>query len=82
MNAKNESKALSEVLEWKAECAREVAGLTVRDAVRKRLKDAAETAKRFGFPAGGREMNLAVNVAEAGAAYGTEQKPEERDASV
>ena len=44
-----ESEAMREVRAWKEVCAREVAGLDIRVAVRKRLRDSAETARHMGF---------------------------------
>ena len=70
MNELRESKALLEVREWKSVCAREVAGLEIGAAVRKRLKDSAETARRLGFLVGTGHEPLRLAVAEPGVEYG------------
>ncbi len=70
MNKYGESEALREVREWKAACARDVAGLDIGAAVRKRLRDSAETARRLGFLSADRKANAVTRVAETGAAYG------------
>jgi len=69
MNEFRESKALSEVREWKAACAREVEGLDIGAAVRKRLRDSAETARKLGFSPMDRTEKVVTAVAEAGEAY-------------
>lgn len=63
-----ESKALSEVRQWKAECNREVAGMEIEAAIKKRLKDSAENARKAGFVP---LVQRADRVAETGGAYGT-----------
>jgi len=70
MNEFAESKALCEVREWKAACAQDVAGLDIGAAVRKRLRDSTETARRLGFPSVARHPMAATNVAETGEVYG------------
>ena len=74
MRRTTESKALREVREWKAACNREVVGLEIAEAVRKRLKDADANARRAGFVPVGR---MAERVAETGAVYdvGRKRKP-------
>ena len=47
--SRKESKAMHEVRAWKAACARDVAGMEIGAAVRKRLKDSAAAAERLGF---------------------------------
>jgi hypothetical protein len=49
MNSLKESRAVLEVRAWKAELDAEFAHLPVREAVRKRLADAAKVAERLGF---------------------------------
>jgi hypothetical protein len=73
MNEYGESKALSEVREWKAACARDVDGLEIGAAVRKRLRDSAETARKLGFLPADRKANAIARVAETGEAYGGER---------
>lgn len=70
MNELGESKALTEVREWKATCARDVAGFDIIEAVRKRLSDSAETAKKLGFFYAVSQPMVVTNVAEKGQAYG------------
>lgn len=70
MNEFFESKALCEVREWKAACARDVAGLDIVAAVRKRLSDSAETARRLGFLCAVPQATVVTNVAEKGQVYG------------
>jgi hypothetical protein len=43
------SKSLRELWEIKDECYKEVSGLPIKDALRKRLKDSMDTLKRLGF---------------------------------
>ena len=66
-----ESKAMLEVWAWKAECDAEVAHLDPIAAVRKRLKDSAATAARFGFHIPTRKDKPVAVVAERKAKYGT-----------
>lgn len=70
-----ESKALSEVRQWKAECNGEVAGMEIGAAIRKRLKDSADNARKAGFVP---LVQRADRVAEAGCAYavGRDQNPD------
>ena len=49
MNRIYVSKALREVLKWKDEAYREVAGLPVRKALEKRLRDAGRSARELDF---------------------------------
>jgi len=51
MKAKD-SKALREVREWKARAYSEVADLDLDAALRKRLQDSVETARRLNIPMG------------------------------
>lgn len=68
MNEVKESNALLEVREWRATCDQEVAGLKIGEAVRKRLKDSEESARRMGFSP--KDDGTAKRVAETSAAYG------------
>ncbi len=70
MSEFGESKALSEVREWKAACARDVAGLDIGAAVRKRLRDSAETARKLGFSPAVCQAKDITRVAETGEVYG------------
>lgn len=69
MNKYNESKALLEVREWKAACARDVEGLTIAEAVRKRMRDSAETARKLGFLPTSHTLPDVPCVAETGEPY-------------
>jgi len=69
MKTTSEPKSLCEVRAWKAACNREVAGLSIAHAVRKRLADSEASARRAGFPPPARED---ARVAEAGCGYGAE----------
>jgi len=71
MNKCNESKALVEVHEWKAACARDVEGLGIVEAVRKRLQDSAETSRKLGFLPTSQMWPDAPCVAETVEPYGT-----------
>ena len=72
MNRTTESKALREVREWKATCNREVAGMEIGAAVRKRLKDSEEHARRAGFAP---MRRMAERVAETGETYDVGRNP-------
>ncbi|MBX7257745.1 MAG: hypothetical protein K1Y02_15395 [Candidatus Hydrogenedentes bacterium] len=50
MKRVKESKALLEVRDWKTQASSEVAHMPVKEALRKRLRDSAESAERAGFP--------------------------------
>ena len=71
MNRCNESKALLEVREWKAACARDVEGLGIVEAVRKRLQDSRETARKLGFLPASQPYPDVPCVAETGETYRT-----------
>lgn len=71
MNRMTESKALIEVREWKAACNREVAGMEIGEAVRKRLKDAEANARKAGFVPRERITDC---VAETGEPYRANQE--------
>ncbi len=70
MNENDEPRALREVREWKAACARDVADLEIGAALRKRLQDSAEAARRLGFLVGGCAGAPVAHVAEAATGYG------------
>ena len=70
-----ESKAMLEVLAWKAECDAEVAHLTAREAVRKLLEDSAKSAERLGFHVPKRAEKPMALVAESPARYGRGRRP-------
>jgi hypothetical protein len=62
------SKALEEVWEWKEICCREVAHLDLDEAIKKRIADADETARRYGF-SGNVVHDGGLAVAETGEVY-------------
>jgi len=64
MKRMTESKALLEVREWKAACARDVEGLGIGEAVRKRLKDAEANARKAGFVPTERRVDCVAAVGE------------------
>lgn len=68
------SKALREVWDWKDECYREVAGLSIRDALKKRLADASRKAAKLGFTATVGKQVKPMIVAEDAAHYGKKKK--------
>jgi len=74
MNRWKESKALLEVREWKAACARDVEGLGIVEAVRKRLQESGETARKLGFLPASQTCPDVPCVAETGETYRTKQE--------
>ncbi len=74
MTEENVCESLAEVRRIKAACWREVAGLPIKEAVRKRLADSAATAHRLGFGVSEVVPGGVPRVAEAGVEYGGENK--------
>jgi hypothetical protein len=70
MSKLKESKAMREVRAWKAECDKEVAGMGIGAAVRKRLEDSAAVAERLGFRILSPDPRNSLVVAEGKAKYG------------
>ena len=65
------SKALLDVRLWKDACYREVAHLPFREALRKRIEDCEQRAKKMGFsPMGRSDANRVSAVAEDRSEYG------------
>ena len=68
-------KALAEVWAWKAACYRDVAHLSTREAIKKRLSDCTRTAHRLGLalPETATPTHRTVRVAESAAPYETKR---------
>ena len=74
MSSLKESKALLEARTWKADLDAEYAHLPVREAVRKRLADAAKVAERLGFQYAPAVQPKITAVAETRAQYTAKRK--------
>jgi len=74
MSRLTESQALLEVRAWKTELDAEYAHLPVREAVRKRLADAAKVAERLGFQYAPVVQPKITAVAETRAQYAAKRK--------
>ena len=73
MNKRHVSRALTEVWAWKEACYRDVAHLSTRNAIKKRLADCDRTARHLGLspPEAAVPSHRAARVAERQAPFET-----------